>query len=414
MPKISQVKLLKKIKVNASWTLAPVLFDSKGRVRRDHVKIQSRDEVHPEGSFYLEWWDRGKRFREAGGPNAILAAEKMRLKQADLSAARNGIIPPTPVVEVVPQRTSLAAALDGYTEYVQYHRSRRTFRTYRPILRSFKETCRKTFVDQVERDDLLNFATDCLKQGQEGKTVYNKLVVISQVMKQHGRPKLLKTADWPKFVETVRPIYEDFELAKLFKACVPDEEVRFKFYLMSGFRDAEGRFVSWRDLDVKQTAVRVTAKPHWGFHPKNWEEREVPVPQRLITMLQKFRPETASPDDPLFPSTSGRPDGAMLEKLKAVAFRAKLNCGHCVTSHKLEEGTTKINRCSEGPYCGRWFLHKFRHTYATRHLQDGIDIRTLQQWLGHRDIASTMVYLKGVRNRDIQARINQGSLAAFA
>jgi len=43
-----------------------------------------------------------------------------------------------------------------------------------------------------------------------------------------------------------------------------------------------------------------------------------------------------------------------------------------------------------------------RHTYATRHLQDGIDI------------ASTMVYLKGVRNRDIQSRLNKGSLAAFA
>jgi hypothetical protein len=41
-------------------------------------------------------------------------------------------------------------------------------------------------------------------------------------------------------------------------------------------------------------------------------------------------------------------------------------------------------------------------------------IRTLQQWMGHRDIASTMVYLKGVRNSDIQARINKGSLAAFA
>ncbi|MGO8950143.1 MAG: hypothetical protein ACLQUY_21300, partial [Ktedonobacterales bacterium] len=26
--------------------------------------------------------------------------------------------------------------------------------------------------------------------------------------------------------------------------------------------------------------------------------------------------------------------------------------------------------------------------HATRHLQDGIDIRTLQGWMGHRDIAS--------------------------
>jgi site-specific recombinase XerD len=55
-----------------------------------------------------------------------------------------------------------------------------------------------------------------------------------------------------------------------------------------------------------------------------------------------------------------------------------------------------------------------RHTHATRHLQDGIDIRTLQQWMGHRDIASTMVYLKGVRDSDVQAQINKGSLAAFA
>ena len=68
-------------------------------------------------------------------------------------------------------------------------------------------------MDDVERQDLLDFATDCPKQGQKGKSIYNKLVVISQVMKQHGKAKLLNAADWPRFVETVRPIYEDFELA---------------------------------------------------------------------------------------------------------------------------------------------------------------------------------------------------------
>jgi integrase len=75
-------------------------------------------------------------------------------------------------------------------------------------------------------------------------------------------------------------------------------------------------------------------------------------------------------------------------------------------------GTTRINRCSSGPFCTRWFLQKFRHPYAIRHLQDGIDIRTLQTWMGHRDIASTMVYLGG-RNSDIQSRLKPGSIAAF-
>jgi hypothetical protein len=42
----------------ATWTLVPALFDSKGRVRRDHVMVEGRDEVHAEGSYYLEWWER--------------------------------------------------------------------------------------------------------------------------------------------------------------------------------------------------------------------------------------------------------------------------------------------------------------------------------------------------------------------
>jgi Phage integrase SAM-like domain len=130
----------------------------------------------------------------------------------------------------------LAAALDSYKEYVQYHRSLRTFRTYRPILEGFKKFCTKAYVDEVERQDFIDFATHCMKKGQKGKSIYNKLVVLSQVMKQHGRAKLLNTSDWPKFVETVRPIYEDAELTKLFQACTPAEEARFKFYLMTGFR----------------------------------------------------------------------------------------------------------------------------------------------------------------------------------
>src|SRR5262249_13529865 len=38
------------------------------RVRRDHVMIEDHDEVHAEGNYYLEWWDGGKRYREAAGP----------------------------------------------------------------------------------------------------------------------------------------------------------------------------------------------------------------------------------------------------------------------------------------------------------------------------------------------------------
>lgn len=46
-----------------------------------------------------------------------------------------------------------------------------------------------------------------------------------------------------------------------------------------------------------------------------------------------------------------------------------------------------------------FWLHKFRETFATMHLRVGVDPGTVRLWLGHRDLESTMRYVKPARGR---------------
>lgn len=123
--------------------------------------------------------------------------------------------------------------------------------------------------------------------GNEARTVFNRMGIVEQLLRLHGITGLLKRGDKPKYVANVREMYQPEDLQALFKACDPDEKVLYMFFLLTGERDKEVRHTSWDDIDFTRKCVRVTAKKHLGFKPKDKEEREIPVPSQLLTALKE-------------------------------------------------------------------------------------------------------------------------------
>jgi integrase len=140
--------------------------------------------------------------------------------------------------------------------------------------------------------------------------------------------------------------------------------------------------------------VRVSHKPELGWSPKAYKEREIPIPSKLAADLKKLHAK--SKGCPLiFPTAGFRPKLDFLDCCKAIAKRAGLNCGQC-------------DGCKgKAKWCEHWFLHKFRATFATWALWGNVDLRTVQLWLGHSDMESTMRYLKPSRNQQTRDKVNE-------
>jgi len=300
-------------------------------------------------------------------------------------------------------------AIEMYLKDVEPpQREFKTYEEYRNVLYRFRDTCKKECVKEVDRNDCLEFMRHLYSIGNEARTVYNRIGIVQQWLKLNGITGLLHGRDKPSFVTNMREMYQPEDLEALFRSCDPEERIRYLFFLLTGERDKEVRYTSWSDIDFNRKCVRVTAKKQLGFKPKDKEEREIPVPASLLDALREYKARQTefNRNDLVFPTSEGRPDKKLENKLKRIAWRAGLNCGRCTSKYG--------NKCNEGPYCGKWFLHKFRHTFATTCLEEGVSIRTLQEWLGHSDLASTMVYLKYVGREGLHEIIDKSAMAELA
>jgi integrase/recombinase XerD len=375
-----QVNLTKRVRTSKGMRYCPVVLAANGRVKPDAVLVNGETERHTEGAYYLEWSEGSKRIRLSVGKDAGDADARRRRKAAELNAVNNGaaIVP-----ENGSEQRSVAAAVEDYLEETTLTKKPKTLSAYTTALNYFTESCHKLNIEDIDRKDLLKFCAFLRDEKEQApRSVYNKFENLMSFLKAQGIRGLVGKNDWPRYTEEEPEIYEPAELDKLFAACIAEEQLWYEFFLMTGEREQEVMFTYWSDVNFAASTVRVSHKPDRGWTPKAYKEREIPIPAKLVRSLKAWKLKADKNCSLVFPTAGCRPKLDFLDCLKSVAERAKLDAD------------------------GFW-LHKFRATFATRCLWAGVDLRTVQQWLGHSDMESTMRYLKPSRSQHVRDKVNE-------
>jgi integrase/recombinase XerD len=334
-----------------------------------------------EGYYFLEWRDGRRRRRELAGGTPSEALEAQRRKQHELvgELMLDGTASPATQEGTF---TLVDGAVKLFLEHVKTHSPDKpeTSRRYEQVVEHFKHLIgtKKKYVEGITRSDIDDYKVLRREKRNErhGRQVTPRTVNFEvstlrtffyYLINERGismtnpcaRFKHLK--DEKKKAHRKPSTYSQEELDRLFASSDETEKAIFATLLLTGFRKRELYFLTWRDVDLKRASIKVSGEGKEGFSPKDYEEREVPIPEALVSLLKKL-PRTA---EWVFPNEKGQRINHLLRRLKAVAVLAN-----------VPNAT----------------LHKF-HTYATRLLERGCDVVTLQHLLGHSDLETTRQYL---------------------
>jgi integrase len=190
------------------------------------------------------------------------------------------------------------------------------------------------------------------------------------------RPDVTDGIPWPLARHTKLTVLTRVEVARVIDlAPSPFWRVFFTVAYATGLRRSEVAALTVRDIDADSGLVHVR-------HGKGGIPRVVMLDPGLLALLRGHWRRHRCPDW-LFPA----PDHARWSTRQVRGKAASDAFRKAARAAKLPPRTT---------------LHDLRHAFATHLLEDGVDLATIQQLLGHGSIETTSAYLH-VRTDRIRA-----------
>ena len=270
----------------------------------------------------------------------------------------------------------VASGIERFLQYMTVERSAspHTLSNYRRDLAAWRAYCDANALldpDAVQFAHVQQFMAQEHRRGLAAKSVQRRLSALRSLfkylMKQgslaHNPSAGLRAPKAPRKLPQVLDVDEAVRLVELPTegALGLRDRAMLELLYSSGLRVSELCSLRWQDLDMDDSLVRVFGK--------GAKTRIVPVGSHAVTALKALREQSqAGLAEPVFP---GR-HGAVISS-RAIQLRMR--------QLAQQQGIWK-----------RVYPHLLRHSFASHMLESSGDLRSVQELLGHADIATTQIY----------------------
>ncbi len=232
---------------------------------------------------------------------------------------------------------------------------------------------------KVKRGDIIQFLAECRKRGMESSSIARRLVSVKVLFRYLFQEKIIETditdvMDSPKLWRLLPDFLSSSEIdmmLKVFPATGKDplifrNRTMLEVMYACGLRVSEAAGLNLEGFLDDQKILRVTGKGE--------RERIIPIGKTASSLLRRYineiRPELLKNknESTMFLSVRGRPLNR--ERIWAIVKEAAMLAGINKNIHP----------------------HTLRHSFASHLLENGADLRIIQEMLGHADISTTQIY----------------------
>lgn len=364
------------------------LRDNGGMPRRSYGtgSLGSRRDKRGRETWYARVRVGGRQLKKAIGPKREPGGrDGLTRRQAEARLRR--------LIEELERAPAVAERLtveEIGTRYIQHltalGRRRSTLQDYKSYLRvHLVPFFGELPLEKIGRSDVEDFIAEKLGDRKAPKSVRNYLGLLHSLFayaekQEWTRGNPCKLVEQPGDDERDLDIrfLDDEELEALLRS-VPDgglgpiDRVLYLTAAMTGLRQGELLGLRWRDIDWAASRVRVRrnfVRGEFGRPKSKRSSRSVPLADRVAGELDRhFKSSGYQADDHV---VFGNPVTGKPLARRAVLKRFKQN---------LSRARVREIR-----------FHDLRHTFGTRTAAAGVPLRTLQEWMGHRDFKTTLIY----------------------